>query len=66
MKVMSVNKRLYSVPEAAAYLGLTVEGVRYMISIGRLPAVRHGRRVLIDIRDMDEFIERNKVVQSPV
>ena len=66
MKGVILNKRLYSVPEAAVYLGLTVDGVRYMISIGRLPAVRHGRRVLVDIKDMDEFIERNKVLQSPV
>lgn len=60
---MSIKKRLYSVREAACYLGRTVDGVRYMISVGRLPAVRDGRRVLVDIKDMDEFIERNKVLE---
>lgn len=66
MKGGALNKRLYSVPEAAVYLGVSVDGIRYMIAIGRLAAVRHGRRVLVDIKDMDEFIERNKVIQSAV
>jgi hypothetical protein len=29
MRAIAPSKRLYSVPEAAVYLGLTVDGVRY-------------------------------------
>lgn len=54
-------KRLYSVPEAACYLGRTVDALREIMWSGRLPYVKDGRRVLIDVRDMDEFIEKNKV-----
>jgi excisionase family DNA binding protein len=54
-------KRLYSMPEAAFYLGRTVDGLREIIWAGKIPYVKDGRRVLIDIRDMDEFIERNKM-----
>jgi excisionase family DNA binding protein len=54
------TKRLYSVPEAAFYLGRTVDALREIIWAGRLPYVKDGRRVLIDVKDMDEFIERNK------
>ena len=54
------TKRLYSVPEAACYLGRTVDALREVIWSGRLPYVKDGRRVLIDIKDMDRFIENNK------
>lgn len=53
-------KRLYSVPEAAFYLGRGVDAVYEMIWAGKIPYVKDGRRNLIDIRDMDEFIEKNK------
>ena len=53
-------KRLYSVPEAAAYLGRTVDGLREMLYAGKLPYIKDGRRVLLDVKDMDEYIERCK------
>jgi excisionase family DNA binding protein len=53
-------KRLYSVPEAAYYLGRSVDGLRELIWKGQIPIVKADRRVLLDVRDMDEFIERNK------
>jgi excisionase family DNA binding protein len=56
-----VSKRLYSVAEAAHYLGRSAWSVRRLIWSGELPEVRAGRRVHLDIRDMDEFIEKNKV-----
>lgn len=55
-----ILKRLYNVKEAAKYLGLSVWGVRRLIWDGHLVAVRQGRRVLVDVNDMNEFIERNK------
>jgi excisionase family DNA binding protein len=54
------TKRLYSVPEAAFYLGRSVDAVYEMIWAGKLPYVKDGKRNLIDIRDMDAFIEQNK------
>ena len=53
-------KRLYSVEDAAEYLGRSVWGVREMLYAGKIPFIKDGRRVLLDIRDMDEWIERNK------
>jgi excisionase family DNA binding protein len=53
-------KRLYTIPEAAFYLGRTVDALREMIWAGKLPFVRDGKRILIDIRDMDQFIDKNK------
>lgn len=53
-------KRLYTVPEAAHYLGRTVDGLREMLYVGKLPYVKDGRRVLLDIQDMDRYVEANK------
>jgi excisionase family DNA binding protein len=53
-------KRLYSIKEAALYLGRSVWAVREMIWAGKLPYIKDGRRILLDIYDMDEWIEKNK------
>ena len=53
-------KRLYNIEEAAVYLGRTACAVREMMWAGKLPYVKDGRRVHIDIRDMDVWIERSK------
>lgn len=53
-------KRLYRIDEAAEYLGRSTWSVRRLIWAGELPAVRHGRRVHVDVQDMEVFIDRNK------
>jgi excisionase family DNA binding protein len=55
------QKRLYSLPEAAVYLGRSEWSVRRLIWAGELPSVRAGRRVHVDLCDMEAFIENNKV-----
>jgi excisionase family DNA binding protein len=55
-----IRKRLYTVEETAEYLGRTPWAVRHMIWNGMLPAVKIGRRIQVDIRDMDALIERSK------
>jgi excisionase family DNA binding protein len=54
------SKRLFTVPEAACYLGRTVDGLREMIYAGKLDYIKDGRRVLLDVKDLDAYIERNK------
>lgn len=56
----SRTKRLYSIREASVYLGRSVWAVREMIWAGKLPYVRDGKRILLDIRDMDAWIEKSK------
>ena len=53
-------KRLYNIKEAAAYLGRTEWGLREMIYAGKIPCIKDGRRVQIDIKDMDAWIEKNR------
>ena len=53
-------KRLYNIKEAAFYLGRSVDALREMVWAGKLPYFRDNNRVVLDIKDMDDFIERNK------
>ena len=55
-----VSKRLYSVKEAGRYLGRSPWTIRRLIRDGCLREVRQGRRVMIDLVDMDLFIETYK------
>jgi excisionase family DNA binding protein len=55
--------RLLSLKGAATYPGLSYWGLRSLIWHGELPAVRVGRRILVDIRDLNAFIEHNKTVE---
>jgi len=56
----TVLKRLYSVQEASLYLGRTVCALREMVWAGKLPYIRDGRRILLDIHDMNLWVEKNK------
>lgn len=55
-----VVKRLMSVPEAAVYLGVGQRTLWQRIKEGHLPAVRLGRRTLIDQQDLDHLITHMK------
>jgi excisionase family DNA binding protein len=53
-------KRLYTLKEASVYLGRTLWGMREMVWAGRIPVVRDGKKIFIDIHDLEMFISRHK------
>jgi excisionase family DNA binding protein len=53
-------KRLYELPEAAAYLSCSVMTMRRLLWNGVLPSVRFNRRLYVDGKDLDAFVETNK------
>jgi excisionase family DNA binding protein len=63
-KALAVNdatsRRMFSITDAAVYIGLSKREVYNMIAAGELKAVTHGRRKLLDIRDLEAWITRNK------
>jgi excisionase family DNA binding protein len=63
-KAPRLQKRLYSIKEAAVYLGRSVWAVREMIWAGKIPYVKDGKRILLDIFDMDRWIEQSKAQYS--
>jgi len=55
-----LTKRLYDLKEAGVYLGRPVFSVRTLIWNGALPVIKDGRKMYLDIYDMDRYIDRNK------
>ena len=56
-----IRKRLLTVEEAAVYLGRSKEAVQHLIAAGKLPTVKSDRRVFLDIKDLDQWIEQSKI-----
>jgi excisionase family DNA binding protein len=63
-KHLTLDKRLYTLKEAAVYLGRSEWGMRDLVWSGRIPVVRNegGRKLFFDLRDLDAFIEKSKSI----
>ena len=57
-------RRLLTLPQAVAYIGLSAWKLRQLIHDGKLPIVElnEGQKFWIDRRDLDALVERNKRV----
>jgi len=55
-----VQPVLLSVKDAGVYIGRSEQAVQHLIFEKELPVVRVGRRVHLDRRDLDAWIEKNK------
>ena len=53
-------QRLFDLKAAAGYLGRSVWGVRELVWRGEIPVVKSGRKLYVDLLDMERWIERNK------
>ena len=53
-------KRLLTLKDAATYMGRTVWGMRELIWKGRVPIIQDGRKIYVDVRDLDAYIEKTK------
>jgi excisionase family DNA binding protein len=56
------SPRLLTIPKAAEYLGLTKWAMRERVWAGQIPYVQFpgGRKIYIDVSDLEAFIEKNK------
>jgi hypothetical protein len=56
--------RFLPLKKAAEYLGLTVWAMRERIWAGQIPVAQFpgGRKMYVDIRDIEDFIKKNKKV----
>jgi len=61
-KIVIPSRRLLRLKAAAEYLSLSPWKVRSLIQAGRLPVVQDGEGspFLLDMRDLDNYVERNK------
>lgn len=56
-------KRLISIREAGDYLSRSPWTVAEMVRAGKLPYVRDGKRKLLDLKDLDSWIDGNKYIE---
>ena len=54
-----IQPRLLTVKQAAEYLGRTKAAVQHMVAARRVPVVRDGRRIFLDVQELDRWIEQN-------
>ena len=59
-----ISPRLLAVREAAEYIGRTETAVRELVWNGKLAHIRTDRRVMLDIRDLDSWIDTNRVAEE--
>ena len=55
-------KRLYSLPEAACYLGRSLWSMRELVWKGSIPIVREGKRIFVDVEDLETYVVKHKTV----
>lgn len=60
----SIVPRLLRIPQAAQYLGATNWCVEELVRDGKIPFLTVGKYRVIDIRDLDEWIDAEKEAQS--
>lgn len=56
-----VSARWFTIPQAAAYAGVSVKFVRSLIWSRALRYTKAGKRFIIDRHDIDAWLESNKV-----
>lgn len=56
-----IEKQLYTVKEAAEYLGRSEKSIRNLVARRLVPVIKKGKRVHLLKRDMDAWIEKDRV-----
>jgi|13_taG_2_1085334.scaffolds.fasta_scaffold01739_9 excisionase family DNA binding protein len=54
--IRSVPPRVLNVKEASAYLSISERKLREEIALGNIKVARLGRRILLRLSDLDEFV----------
>lgn len=58
--VLQIPKRLFKYAEAAVYIGRSEQAVRHLVMKKAFPVHRYDGKPMIDVRDLDAWIENNK------
>ena len=54
------KKRYVNINEVSEYTSLPVKSLYELASLGRMPSIKLGRRVLFDLQDIDKMMESMK------
>jgi len=55
-----LSPRLLSYSDAGIYMSLSQWSLRTLVTSGQIPFVKFGKKVLIDVQDLNDWISRNK------
>ena len=63
-----LSKRLFTVKEAAEYLGRSPYSMRSLIWSGEIPYIKNGEggKIWLDINDLNSWIDQNKTTFEPL
>jgi len=61
----AIEPRLLNIKQAAAYMGGSIWFVRTLIWNRQIPFVKFGHRLLLDKKDVDAFIDAQKIGVKP-
>ena len=57
----NMTKRRYvNINEVSEYMSIPVKSLYELASLGRMPSIKLGRRVLFDLQDIDKMMESMK------
>lgn len=56
------ERRLLTIQAAAHYLSTTAWAIRSLIWSREVPFLRLGKRFLLDVRDLDAYVDRSKAL----
>ena len=54
------NRRYVNINEVSEYMSIPVKSLYELASLGRIPSIKYGRRVLFDLNDIDKMMESMK------
>ena len=60
MKSDKYIKRYVNINEVSEYMSIPVKSLYELASLGRIPSIKYGRRVLFDLHDIDKMMESMK------
>jgi excisionase family DNA binding protein len=54
------NKRYVNIKEVSSYTSIPVKSLYELASLGKVPSIKFGKRVLFDLHDIDKMLESMK------
>lgn len=60
MKDFGTKKRYANIKQVSEYTSLPVKTLYEWASVGRIPSIKYGRRVLFDLQDIDKVMDSLK------
>ena len=57
----ATRKKKYTSAEAADYLGISKRSLFHLKQSGQLAYSQHGRKVIYNVEELDEYLQKNKI-----